>query len=83
MEILIAVSLVLSGVYTTTTFVLSLLCWRIYKEFAKSKTDLAEITTKISLEHNAMAERLMTIQEAVNSHEFKLNGNHLHFQNKK
>lgn len=83
MEILIAVSLVLSGVYTTTTFVLSLLCWRLYKEFSKSKTDLAEITTKISLEHNSMAERLMTIQEAVNSHEFKLNGNHLHFNNKK
>jgi hypothetical protein len=75
--------LMLSGVYTTTTFVLVLLYWRWSKTYAKNIVKMDDAASKIMVEHNAMAERLLSIQEAVNSHEFKLSGSHLHFQNKK
>lgn len=83
MEILIAVSLVLSGVYTTTTIVLLLLCWRLYKVYTDGSKKLSEVTAKIAEEHNNMAKRLIELQESVNSHEFKLSGSNLHFSKSK
>lgn len=83
MEILIAASLVLSGVYTTTTIVLLLLCWRLYKVYTDGSKKLSEVTAKIAEEHNNMAKRLIELQESVNSHEFKLSGSNLHFSKSK
>lgn len=82
METLLAVSLVLSGVYTTTTFVLVLYCWRIHKMYSSSIKKMDTVADTIAKEHNAMAERLLSIQDAVNTHEFKLNGSSLNFSKK-
>ena len=82
MDILIAMCLILSGVYTTTTFVLLLYCWRIHKMYSSSIKKMDTVADTIAKEHNAMAERLLSIQDAVNTHEFKLNGSSLNFSKK-
>lgn len=74
MEILLAAALVMLGVYTTTTFVLSLYCWKMSKLLNNSTDDLKTTTDRIADEHNKMAKKLIEMQETMNSHEFKLSG---------
>ena len=74
MEILLAVALVMLGVYTTTTFVLSLYCWKMSKLLDNSTEKLNSTTDRIADEHNKMAKKLIEMQEIMNSHEFKLSG---------
>lgn len=83
MDILISMCLIMLGVYTTTTIVLLLLCWRLYKVYTDGSKKLSEVTAKIAEEHNNMAKRLIELQESVNSHEFKLSGSNLHFSKSK
>ena len=79
MDILIAMCLILSGVYTTTTIVLLLLCRHIHNKYKDLAKDTHNLLSKIADEHNNMAKKLLDIQDTVNSHEFKLNGSSLNF----
>lgn len=79
MDILISMCLIMLGVYTTTTIVLVLYCWRIHKLYSSSIKKMDTVADTIAKEHNAMAERLLSLQDVVNSHEFKLNGSSLSF----
>lgn len=47
------------------------------KQMQKAKTDLEQTAEKLAKEHNNMASQVMILQEAVNSHEFKLSGRSL------
>lgn len=74
MEVLIAVCLVFSGIYTTTTIVLLWYCWKMSKLLDNSAETLKSTTDRIADEHNNMAKKLIEMQEIMNSHEFKLSG---------
>ena len=76
MDILIAMCLILSGIYTTTTIVLLLYCWQLRKNYTDANSNVNNVTAKIADEHNSMAKKILELQDAVNSHEFKLSGTH-------